>query len=211
MKLRRTATITAAAALVAGLIALPMPAVGAPPSTLMISAYIEGSSSNKAVEVYNPTDAAIDLTGYRLLQFSNGSSTGTLIWTLSGSLASGGHLRVADSAAVDTLTTGAAHTTSALFNGDDAIQLQRDGAVVDSLGQTGTDPGTAWTGSGSPPRTSPCCARRASPTPSSTTHSIRQRSGPHTPSTRSTSSGRSPVTAPAPGNRPIRPSSRARS
>ena len=32
------------------------------------------------------------------------------------------------------------------FNGDDALELVCEGAVVDSLGQVGFDPGTAWTG-----------------------------------------------------------------
>ena len=39
---------------------------------LFISEYIEGSSNNKAIEIYNPTDTAIDLTGYRLEIYSNG-------------------------------------------------------------------------------------------------------------------------------------------
>ena len=39
---------------------------------LIISEYIEGWSTNKALEIYNPTDAAIDLSGYRITRYSNG-------------------------------------------------------------------------------------------------------------------------------------------
>ena len=34
------------------------------------------------------------------------------------------------------------------FNGDDAVVLRKDGAVVDAFGQIGIDPGSQWTGGG---------------------------------------------------------------
>jgi hypothetical protein len=40
---------------------------------IFISEYIEGSNNNKALELYNPTDKAIDLKDYRLTRWSNGS------------------------------------------------------------------------------------------------------------------------------------------
>ncbi|TDM14236.1 lamin tail domain-containing protein [Macrococcus bovicus] len=48
--------------------------------TLIISEYIEGSGYNKAVEIYNPTSAAVDLSTYSLVNFVNGASetTGTV-------------------------------------------------------------------------------------------------------------------------------------
>jgi uncharacterized protein YjdB len=39
---------------------------------LIISEYLEGWSTNKALEIFNPTDAAIDLSGYRITRYSNG-------------------------------------------------------------------------------------------------------------------------------------------
>ena len=39
-----------------------------------MSEYIEGWSNNKAIEIYNPTDAAIDLSDYRLERYSNGAT-----------------------------------------------------------------------------------------------------------------------------------------
>ena len=40
---------------------------------LIISEYIEGWSTNKAMEIFNPTAAAINLSGYRITRYSNGS------------------------------------------------------------------------------------------------------------------------------------------
>jgi hypothetical protein len=42
---------------------------------LFFSEYVEGYANNKAVEIYNPTDAAINLSGYSIARFSNGSTT----------------------------------------------------------------------------------------------------------------------------------------
>lgn len=39
---------------------------------LIISEYVEGWSTNKALEIFNPTDAAIDLGDYRITRYSNG-------------------------------------------------------------------------------------------------------------------------------------------
>ena len=57
-------------------------------SELFISEYIEGSGNNKAIELYNPTATAINLTGYRLERFSNGESTSAAggVLNLSGSI-----------------------------------------------------------------------------------------------------------------------------
>ena len=41
-------------------------------SELFISGYVEGYGNNRALELYNPTNAAIDLSGYSVGRFSNG-------------------------------------------------------------------------------------------------------------------------------------------
>lgn len=41
---------------------------------LFISEYVEGYANNKALEIYNPTSSAINLSGYSLARFSNGST-----------------------------------------------------------------------------------------------------------------------------------------
>ncbi|MCB0564013.1 MAG: lamin tail domain-containing protein [Phaeodactylibacter sp.] len=42
---------------------------------LFFSEYVEGYANNKALEIYNPTDAAINLSSYSIVRFSNGSTT----------------------------------------------------------------------------------------------------------------------------------------
>lgn len=42
---------------------------------LIISEYVEGWSNNKAIEVFNPTNAPINLKNYRLTRYSNGAET----------------------------------------------------------------------------------------------------------------------------------------
>ncbi|HZK08597.1 MAG TPA: lamin tail domain-containing protein [Bacteroidales bacterium] len=44
---------------------------------LFFSEYVEGSGNNKAVEIYNPTNQAIDLTNYWVVRYSNGETTFT--------------------------------------------------------------------------------------------------------------------------------------
>src|SRR5262245_13246512 len=50
------------------------------PAELFISEYIEGSSNNKALEIYNGTGAAIDLAaqGYNVQMYFNGSASAGL-------------------------------------------------------------------------------------------------------------------------------------
>jgi hypothetical protein len=42
-------------------------------SDLFISEYVEGSGNNKALEIYNPTNAAINLGNYRVIRWANGA------------------------------------------------------------------------------------------------------------------------------------------
>ena len=58
-------------------------------SDLFFSEYVEGSSQNKAIEIYNPTEVTIDLSDYRVERFSNGATNSSSggVTTLSGMLA----------------------------------------------------------------------------------------------------------------------------
>lgn len=47
-------------------------------SELFISEYVEGWSNNKALEIYNPTNQSINLSGYFVVRYSNGSSSATV-------------------------------------------------------------------------------------------------------------------------------------
>ena len=44
-------------------------------TNLFISEYVEGSYNNKAIELYNPTNEAVDLSNYSLSRWSNGATT----------------------------------------------------------------------------------------------------------------------------------------
>jgi len=122
-------------------------AVLAQPTDLFISEYVEGSSFNKALEMYNGTSAAIDLTaGQYILEFYfNGATTSSSL-ALTGTVLAGATYVVAHTSAVlsftPQLSSGAVN-----FNGDDAIVLKKggvSGTVLDVIGQVGFDPGTQW-------------------------------------------------------------------
>lgn len=44
-------------------------------SKIFISEYVEGWNNNRAIEIYNPTNAAIDLSEYIVARYSNGSNS----------------------------------------------------------------------------------------------------------------------------------------
>ncbi len=129
---------------------LGAPRAVAQPTDLFISEYIEGSSNNKAVEIYNGTGAAINLsTGNYILQYYfNGSATAGLTITLTGTVAAGDVFVAAQSSSVAAIITQADQTNgSGWYNGDDAVVLRKGGAagpILDVIGQVGFDPGTEW-------------------------------------------------------------------
>src|SRR4028118_2077321 len=134
-----------------GLLLAALPALAsAQPSELFFSEYVEGSSNNKAIEVYNGTASAVDLglAGYNIQMHFNGNTAPGLTINLSGVVASGDVFVLAQSAADPAVLALADQLSAASwFNGDDAVILRKGTTVIDSLGQVGTDPGTEW-GSG---------------------------------------------------------------
>jgi len=144
--------------LVLGMLAalLPMgaaPAAATTPTELFFSEYIEGSSFNKAIEIYNGTGADVDLSAgtYTLELYSNGASTASKTLALASFVVAGDVFVVAHPAADDAILTEADLIDSANnvinWNGDDAVVLRKGGAIVDVIGQVGFDPGSQW-GSG---------------------------------------------------------------
>ena len=122
----------------------------AAPTELFFSEYIEGSSNNKALEIFNGTSAPVDLTadGYDVQMFFNGNSTAGLTIALSGTVAAGDVFVLAQSAANEEILAQADQTNGAgWFNGDDAVVLRKGETVLDVIGQIGLDPGDQW-GSG---------------------------------------------------------------
>ncbi len=125
---------------------LPATALGAP-TELFLSEYIEGSSNNKAVEIYNGTGAAIDLAaaGYNLQLFFNGNASAGQTINLTGSVADGDVYVLANTSSVQAILDNADQTSgSVTFNGDDAVVLRKGTTVIDVIGQVGFDPGSQW-------------------------------------------------------------------
>jgi predicted extracellular nuclease len=56
-------------------------------SDLFFSEYMEGSSNNKALEIYNPTSTSIDLSDYLVYRNNNGSLTPSATFSPRGILA----------------------------------------------------------------------------------------------------------------------------
>lgn len=133
-------------------------------SELFFSEYVEGSSHNKALEVYNPTTSTVNLANYRIIRYSNGSAVpvdsfdlvGSLpanqVWVISngqgtpdaqGAFCDSALINMADQLGPAPYVAG---TAVMFMNGDDALGLIRIApyAIVDIFGKIGEDPGVSW-------------------------------------------------------------------
>lgn len=119
---------------------------------LFISEYIEGSSNNKAIEIYNPTGVPVNLSGYSLKLYSNGSATPTSSVTLSGILLPYDVHVVYNTSAFAAISSVGDQTSNGVinYNGDDAVALFNGATAIDVFGEIGVDPGTAWAINGVP-------------------------------------------------------------
>ncbi|MBU0677537.1 MAG: lamin tail domain-containing protein [Verrucomicrobia bacterium] len=125
----------------------PAPVVGV--CEVILSEYIEGSSNEKAVEIYNGTDSLVDLAAgqYYLMLYNNGSTDASYTHALTGTVASGSAYVIVNNPASATLKAYADQLNDLFFNGDDAVVLRSggtNGPVVDSIGRVGEDPGSYW-------------------------------------------------------------------
>lgn len=114
-------------------------------ANLYFSEYIEGSGNNKALEIYNPTGATVDLDGYFVKVFNNGGTTPSNTLEMTGSLGAGDVYLIVNSSA-DSALLDLADTTSSVtfFNGDDAVVLFQFSDTIDVVGRVGEDPGSEW-------------------------------------------------------------------
>jgi hypothetical protein len=118
---------------------------------IFFSEYIEGTSNNKALEIFNPKDMEMDLTGYVINYYNNGAAEPTKSFDLTGIVLGSGETFVlcTDSYAnqddCDESQAYADEDAVVFFNGDDAIELTKDGVVIDVIGLVGEDPGSNWT------------------------------------------------------------------
>ncbi len=95
---------------------------------VFFSEYVEGSSNNKALEIYNGTGASIDLGDYRISSASNGNGYSNNYQFTSGTtLAAGDVYVIANSGSTaDILSVAdlAVSATPIFFNGNDARALE---------------------------------------------------------------------------------------
>ena len=113
---------------------------------IFISEYVEGNSNNKALELYNPSPVAINLTGYHMETWNNGASEPTNTQELSGVIEPNGVFVIMNALAIPELfQAGDLVSQVTWFNGNDVIVLYHDGVIIDQMGEFGPDPGSPWT------------------------------------------------------------------
>ncbi len=113
-----------------------------PCSELMISEYLEGSSStsyrNNYIELYNPSDRSIDLNAYQLVKYTGKRIESSAKLQLSGTLEPWANFLIED--ITETLSISADLSTNSSvmdYNGDDKIALQKNDEVLDLIGHIG--------------------------------------------------------------------------
>ena len=124
---------------------------------LFISEYIEGSSSNKAIEIFNPTGSAVDLSNYSIKQAAGGSGWGFhpddgevpgFIFPLYGSLDAGDVFILSANQAINSIQAVAdtvlGYPSVCHFAGDDAVGLFKNNVLIDVIGLPTVDPGASW-------------------------------------------------------------------
>ena len=124
-------------------------------SDLFFSEYIEGSSNNKAFEIFNPTSSTVDLSNYMVKLSNNGLGwgitttgadtryvlplSGTLapkeVYVVTNSSANSTILALADLVLVYSATANVGDGTNvASFNGNDALGLFKNNVLIDVFG-----------------------------------------------------------------------------
>jgi len=101
---------------------------------LFFSEYVEGSSNNKAIEIYNGTGNTVDLSNYSIELYSNGSTDTTATHQLNGTLANKAVYVLVHPSANATLQEKAhENSTVTNFNGNDALVLKKGNQIIDTF------------------------------------------------------------------------------
>ncbi|MDD3739503.1 MAG: lamin tail domain-containing protein [Lentimicrobiaceae bacterium] len=120
---------------------------------VFISEYIVGSGDNdKAIEIYNGTNAAIDLSKLEIRLYIDGSTTVShTLNGLTGNLDAGNVYSICKEGAAASIANYCNLSTNndvMTFNGNDAIEVVYNGTICDVFGEIGVNPGTGWTVAG---------------------------------------------------------------
>ena len=129
---------------------------------LYFSEYVEGGELRKGLEIFNGTSADLDMSSFEIWGVTNGGTWPEQTWSLSGILAAGDVLVVCHSG-LDAVVPGVCDIVEdaiALFNGDDARALVRNGVMFDVIGVDGPDVGVGWEVGGVPDATQNHTLRR---------------------------------------------------
>ncbi|MFA6383463.1 MAG: DUF4215 domain-containing protein [Parcubacteria group bacterium] len=114
---------------------------------LFFSEYLEGAvGTNKALEIYNSTGATVNLTGYKIEKYANGSITSPSVYNLTATnLASGSVFVICNSGLND--QSNCDQIAGVDFNGDDVVILKNPiGDRIDLIGQFGQQPASGYWG-----------------------------------------------------------------
>ncbi len=124
---------------------------------LFISEYIEGSSNNKALEIFNGTGEEVDLSEYIIKHSTNGGGWKDTHYTfpVGATISNGDVWVIANENSENTILNQADEVLSsaaldyfAAFNGDDARGLfkveNREEVLIDVIGIPDEDPGAGW-------------------------------------------------------------------
>jgi len=125
---------------------------------LFFSEYIEGSSYNKALEIFNGTGMDIDLSNYQLWQIGNGGNWPEYTVDISGTLPDGEVFVVCHPDANPTMLAVADLVVTLYHNGNDAQGLAKDDGtgtfyLIDTIGEDGDAPEYGWDVAGVPEAT----------------------------------------------------------
>lgn len=110
---------------------------------LFFSKYIEGTSNNKALEIFNGTGSPIDLKagGYSVQIYFDGKVTPGRTILLEGIVPSKATFLLSHTEAAQELRDAGQQTAAAnWFNGNDAVVLMKGTRMVDCIGKIGEDP-----------------------------------------------------------------------
>jgi len=120
---------------------------GGPPPVMFFSEYAEGSSNNKAVEIYNANGSDVDLSSCAVQFYANGGVVPSNTINLAGILAADDVFVVCenniDPMVFDPLNCDLLDPGS-FYNGDDAVELLCGVDTLDVIGEIGFDPGSEW-------------------------------------------------------------------